>query len=156
MVSLSDLVEIKHTVTVRGAQVEIVGVTAETLGQLINSFPEIRMALSGHAGELTPQDLVKMGPRIVASVIAAGVGKPGDAEQEAAAAKLALGEQLALVEAIFDVTFPAGVGPFVEKLRSWGFLGDDGVVVSGWGQGMNSQKPSSPSQALAAEATAKS
>jgi hypothetical protein len=155
MVSLTDLVDIKRTVTVRGEQVEIAGITAETLGQLINSFPELRMALSGHAGELSPQHLISMGPRIVASVIAAGVGKPGDAAQEAAAAKLALGEQLAMIEAIFEVTFPTGVGPFVEKLRSWGFLDDGGIVASGWAQGTNSQKPSSPLQ-VAVEATTKS
>ena len=122
---------------------------------MINAFPELRMVFAGRAPDLSPQDIVAMGPKIVAAIIASGTGCPGDAAAEAAAAKLTIGEQLALLTTIFEVTFPDGFGPFVEKLRSLGFLDDDAGGASGWGRGTNSQKPSNPLQATAEAAASK-
>ena len=144
MVSLVDIVDVKKSVTIRGKDVEVEGINAEKLGLLINAFPELRMMFAGRAGDLSPQDIVAMGPKIVAAIIASGTGSPGDEAVEAAAAKLTIGEQMTLLTTIFEITFPDGFGPFVEKLRSLGFMDDDAGGASGWGPGMNSQKPSNP------------
>lgn len=155
MVSLVDIVDITKTVTIRGKDIEVVGINAEKLGFLINAFPELRMTFAGRAGELSPQDIASMGPKIVAGIIASGTGSPGDEAAEAAAAKLTIGEQMALLTTIFEVTFPDGFGPFVAKLQSLGFMDDAGPGASGWGQGTNSHAPSSPLPVTAEAAASK-
>jgi len=145
MVSLVDIVDVRKTVTVRGKDIEVEGINAEKLALLINAYPELRMAFAGRGMDLKPDDLISMGPKIVASIIAAGVGsRPGDVEQEAAAARLTIGEQLTVLTTVFELTFPDGFGPFVEKLRSLGLVDANEGAASGWGQGTNSQKPPSP------------
>ena len=156
MVSLVDIVDVKKTATIRGKDIEVEGINAEKLGLLINAFPELRLVFGGRAADLTPQDIVSMGPKIVAAIIASGTGSPGDAAAEAAAAKLTIGEQMTLLTAIFEVTFPDGFGPFVEKLRSLGFIDqDDAPGGFGWGPGTNSQRPPKPLQATAETAASR-
>jgi len=155
MVSLIDIVDVKHTVTIRGKEIEVEGINAEKLGTLIAAYPDLRLAFAGKGVDLKPEDIVTMGPLIVASVIAWGTGAaPTDKAAEDAAAKLTIGEQITLLTKIFEVTFPDGFGPFVEKLRSLGLIEGAGGAVSGWGPGTNSHKPPSPSPAP--EATAES
>lgn len=149
MVSLVDIIDVKKSVTIRGKAIEVEGINAEALGQLIVSFPELRLAFAGKASEMSPQSIIALGPKIVVAIIAAAIGKFGDPAEEAAAAKLTIGEQLALLTAIADVTFPDGFGPFVAKLKSLGLVEGE-AAGSGWAPGMNSQKPSSPSQVMAA------
>lgn len=151
MVSLVDIVDVTKTVTVRGKEIAVEGINAEKLGLLINAFPELRMAFAGRAGDMTPQDIVSMGPKIVAAIIASGTGSPGDAAAEAAAAKLTIGEQLTLLTTMFEMTFPDGFGPFVERLRSLGFMDDDAGGAFGRGPGTNSHAPPNPSQAATVE-----
>jgi hypothetical protein len=148
LVSLVDIIDLKKTVTIRGKALEVEGINAEKLGLLILSYPELRLMFAGKAVELSPQGVIALGPKIVASVIAAAIGKLGDEAEEAAAGKLALGEQLELLATIFELTFPDGVGPFVARLRSLGVL-DSVAGASGWAPGTNSHAPSSPSQAMA-------
>lgn len=153
MVSLVDIVDVKHTVTIRGKDIEVVGINAEMLGTLIAAYPDLRLALAGKGVDMNPQDIITMGPVIVASVIAWGTGAAiTDKAAEEAAAKLTLGEQLTVLTKIFEVTFPDGFGPFVEKLRALGLMEGVEVGASGWGPGTNSQKPPSPSPAAAATA----
>jgi hypothetical protein len=159
MVSLVDILDIKKTVTIRGKEIDIEGINAEKLGLLIISFPEMRLAFAGKEVSLKPEDIIKMGPRIVATVIAAGTGpatedKDGQLsfdtevfkQNTAAAGKLSIGEQITLITAIFEKTFPDGFGPFVESLKSLGFdLGASADGAFGWGQAMNSHAISRPS-----------
>ena len=86
MVSLVDLlVDLKKTVTIRGRAVEVEGVNLEKLGFLISEFPELRMLFAGRGGDLKPETIIAMGPRIVASVIAAGMGETGNQAAESLA-----------------------------------------------------------------------
>ena len=59
---------------------------------------------------------------------------------EAVAARLGLGEQLDLLAAIFELTFPQGVGPFVTKLDALGLL-KSADAASGWAQDTKSPEP---------------
>jgi hypothetical protein len=57
---------------------------------------------------LDPQAIVASGPDALAAFIAAGTGHPGETEHEAAAAHLALTDQIELVAVILQVTLPEG------------------------------------------------
>lgn len=117
MVSLVDLAEMKANVKIRGQDVEVSGVTADTLVRLMTEAPEIRRVLAGKAlGEELAQNLLMQGPHIVAVIIAAGCGHGNDEKQIAGAKKLTVGEQAMLLNKIIEVTFPQGLGVFLDGL----------------------------------------
>lgn len=135
MASLLDIAATPRKITIQGKEIEVYGITAETLSLLLLRFPAIMKAFGG----MTPsnESLIAIGPEAVAAIIACGVGHPGDKQQEAAAAKLGLGDQMDLLDEILRLTFPRGVGPFVSKLEELGALVREDVPVP---------KVSSPSQ----------
>jgi hypothetical protein len=141
MVSLLDIADQQKTVTIRDKDVAVFGISAQDIVYLFGKFPELRLLMSGKQTDLTPEALLKLAPGAVAAAIAAGTGSAGDEQAEAVAARLGLGEQLDLLAAIFDLTFPQGVGPFVQKLDALGLLksADSG---SGWAQATRSPEPS--------------
>ena len=141
MVSLLDIADQQRTVTIRGKDVAVFGISAQDIVYLFGKFPELRLLMSGKQADLTPETLLKLAPGAVAAAIAAGTGSAGDENAEAVAARLGLGEQLDLLAAIFELTFPQGVGPFVAKLDALGLLKSaDGA--SGWAQDTKSPEPS--------------
>jgi hypothetical protein len=142
MVSLLDIADQQKTVTIRDKDVAVFGISAQDIVYLFGKFPELRLLMSGKQADLTPETLLKLAPGAVAAAIAAGTGSAGDEQAEAVAARLGLGEQLDLLAAIFDLTFPQGVGPFVQKLDAFGLLKSaDGA--SGWVQDTKSPEQSS-------------
>lgn len=150
MVGLVDLIAIKRKVPVRGQEVEVRGIDFQAIGQLILTTPEIKEFVASKGGsfsDITAEDLLRFGPKVVGIIIAAGCGEPGNLAAEKAAASLAIGEQVALLDAIKEATFPQGVGPFVAILHSWGLFEESGgdLGAFGWAPAMNSQKPSPPS-----------
>ena len=141
MVSLLDIADQQKTVTIRDKDVAVFGISAQDIVYLFGKFPELRLLMSGKQADLTPETLLKLAPGAVAAAIAAGTGSAGDEQAEAVAARLGLGEQLDLLAAIFELTFPQGVGPFVAKLDALGLLKSaDGA--SGWAQDTKSPEPS--------------
>jgi hypothetical protein len=141
MVSLLDIADQQRTVTIRDKDVAVFGISAQDIVYLFGKFPELRLLMSGKQADLTPETLLKMAPGAVAAAIAAGTGSAGDENAEAVAARLGLGEQLDLLVAIFELTFPQGVGPFVAKLDALGLL-KSADAASGWAQDTNSPAPS--------------
>lgn len=115
MASLLDLAPSARTVTVRGVAVEVAGVTARGLAVVLRKHPQLIEALKG--GGISVESLAEMGPAVVASVIAAGTGNPGDAKAEAVAESLSISDQLLLVEAIVSETFPDGPENFMKSLE---------------------------------------
>jgi hypothetical protein len=115
---LRDLAGTAEKVTVRGQAIEVPGLSIDGIAQLLNRFDEVRGWLSGGAVDLSAEALVGTGPHLVAAVIAAGTGAPGDEQAEAVASDLAVGEQLALLEAIMRVSFPDGLGNFLNRLTA--------------------------------------
>jgi hypothetical protein len=143
MVSLLDIADLAKTVPVRGKDLTVLGLSARDVVHLFGKFPELRALMAGKASELTPEAIMKLAPAAVAAVIAAGTGSAGDAKAEAVAARLAIGEQVEILAAIFELTFPQGIGPFVARLDAFGLLKGDGA--SGWDQDTKSPAPSKPS-----------
>jgi hypothetical protein len=114
MASLLDIAPLTATVSVRGTDIAVSGVSAKGIANLMSRFPEIREMMVGK--EVSVDRLMEIGGDAVAAIIAAGTGHPGEPDHEAVAANLNLGEQADLIGAIIKLTAPKGVGPLVEKL----------------------------------------
>jgi hypothetical protein len=117
MVSLMDVVPLKKSVLLStGDSLSVGGVTAAGLAAMASKFPEIRALISGGKADpklFTFEGLLEKAPGVVSSILADGCGFPGDDAAEAKAASLPMVDQLALFDAILDLTFPKGVAPFV-------------------------------------------
>lgn len=116
MVSLVDIGNIRHTVMVRGQELDVGGVSAQGVMILLDRFPELRKIMSGKGDDSSGAKIVEMMPEALGAIIAAGCGAPGDKDQEAIARNLTIAEQVELVDEIFKLTFPQGLRPFVERL----------------------------------------
>lgn len=118
MVSLVDIAPAAEKVTIRGQAIEVSGISAAGVASLLARFPELRRFFVGR--DVPVDQLTAMGGDILAAIIAAGTGSPGDEAAEKAAGRLGIDEQADLLTAILRVTLPKGVGPFVEKLTALG------------------------------------
>lgn len=120
MVNLVDVAgaRVPRTVPVQGADVEYHGVSAEGIAYLLDRFPEMRLLISGKDVNLTPDRILEAVPQAVSSIIACGCSDtPGDPDVERAARGLAIGDQMALLTAILEITLPDGVRPLVEGVE---------------------------------------
>ncbi len=118
MVGLLDIAPLIQTVTIRDHPIEVTGVSAKGVAQLLLRFPELRALISGR--DVGLDQLLALGGDIIAAVIAAGCGQAGDELAEAAAGRLGLDDQAELLAAIMALTMPQGLGPFVDKLARMG------------------------------------
>jgi len=118
MPGLLDIAPSSEIVTIRGAAVEVTGVSAQGFAELLGRFPELRKLMTGM--EVNPDALFAVAGAAVAPIIAAGTGSPGDDAAEAVAARLSVDEQAELLEAVFRQTFPRGIGPFAKRLAALG------------------------------------
>ena len=120
MVGLVDIAPITSSVTIRGQDITITGVSARGIASLLARFSELRALVTGR--EVALDELLRLGGDVIAAIIAAGTGTPGDAQTEAAADNLTLEEQADLLAAIVELTMPRGLGPLVERLSRLGLL----------------------------------
>jgi hypothetical protein len=120
MASLLEVANVARSVTVRGVDVSVVGLSGTEIATLMARFPEVGKLMSGV--EPDRKSLMKMAPVALNAFIAAGTGKAGDKATEDFAGTLGVGEQLDLIDEILRLTFPRGIGPFVEKLKGLGLL----------------------------------
>lgn len=119
MVGLVDIVPKSETVMVGDTAVAVSGISARGVAYLLSKFPDLRKLMSGQpVGDDIADAVMRVAPDAIAAIIAAGIGKPGDAEQEAAADQLTLEPQADLLAAILRLTLPRGIGPFAEKLAA--------------------------------------
>jgi len=118
MVSLLDIAPNKKTVTIRGSDLEVSGITADGLVHLLQTFPELQKAFAGVAIEQAElKGLISRFGYTVGEIIAMGVGMQGDPSTIAfAMTQLGLGEQTEIVEKIFELTFPKGPKSFLDAL----------------------------------------
>jgi hypothetical protein len=128
MTSLVDAGRVIRTVSIGGKDVTVEGVSLDGVVLLLDRFPEFKELITPKRGEINPTEfslegLIRLSPRIMGAVIAAGLGRPGNGEEEEVAKSLPIGLQIKLIKEIMDVTFPGGLGPFVDDLRSMGLLG---------------------------------
>ena len=125
MVGLVDIAPITSSVTIRGQDITITGVSARGIASLLARFPALRALVTGR--EVALDELLKLGGDVIAAIIVAGTGTPGDTQAEAAADNLTLEEQADLLAAIVELTMPRGLGPLVEKLSRLGLLAGGGA-----------------------------
>jgi hypothetical protein len=138
MAGLLDIAPRVESVAVGGSAVDVYGVSASGIAALLSRFPELRMMMSGK--DVGIERLMEMGGDVVAAIIAAGCGLPGNPDAEAIAARLGIEEQADLLSAVLRLTMPGGVGPFVDKLKSLG--GSLGLEASVAEPATKSPKPS--------------
>lgn len=149
MPGLLDIASAPARVEVRGTMVDVFGVSAEGIAHLMTEFPEIKALFSGKEVELSAGMLASTGPDAVAAIIACGASvkegerpAPGNAEAEAVAKSLSIDEQVELLSAILERTFPRGLGPFVEAVqRATATIGGAADATSK-AQAMTSPSPS--------------
>ncbi len=120
MVGLVDIAPLTSTVSIREQNITVTGISARGIAHLLARFPELRALMTGR--EVALDDLLKLGGDVIAAIIAAGTGVPGDADVETAADNLTLEEQADLLAAIVELTMPRGLGPLVERLSRLGLL----------------------------------
>lgn len=116
MPGLLDIASAPARVEVRGVKVDVFGVSAEGVAYLLTNFPEIKALFAGKEVSFDTATLATKAPRAIAAIIAAGTGNAGNADAEAIAASLAVDEQAELLAKIIELTFPRGLGPFVEAV----------------------------------------
>lgn len=142
MASLLDVAAVPRTVEINGIQVAVYGVSAQGVASLMARFPAFGKFMSGT--NPSTEELMKVGPEALAAFIAAGTGKLDDPEAEKIAGTLSVGSQLELVDMILKLTFPRGVGPFVQKLRDLGVMAQQGVREVSAMDSQEESKNSSP------------
>jgi hypothetical protein len=119
---MADLLDIAPStavaiVTVNERRIKVRGVSIDTIASIVARFPELKMLFNGSGGDIVPRLIAGCGAA-VGPVIAAGCGHAGEEEYEQRAASLLPEQQLKFVRAIFGLTFPNGIGSFVEELSS--------------------------------------
>ncbi len=138
MVGLVDIAPVTKDVVIRGHRISVTGVSARGVAHLLSRFPDLRALVAGR--EVAPEQIIALGGDVVAAILAAGTGHPGDERVEAAVENLTLEEQAELLVEIARLTMPNGVGPFVEKLSALGI--SPGAGGGSATQEQTSRKPS--------------
>jgi len=124
MTSLLDIAPLTETVSVGGKDVDVYGLSAEGLVNLIARFPEVRQLLGGgkRGAGLGVEEVLDLGGKVVASIIAAGCGLPGNKEAEVIASRMGLDAQADFIGKIMKLTLPNGLAPLVAKLTAIGAI----------------------------------
>lgn len=105
-----DVVRIgEHRVRVRGVSVNAIAAIAAR-------FPALKTIATETPGDNFMSLMIAGCGAAIGPIIAAGCGHPGDEQYEKRAEALLPEEQLKLLRAIFGLTFPNGIGSFVEEL----------------------------------------
>jgi len=91
-------------VLVLGQEVEIFGITNRMWAVLARRYPEMKRRFASL--EVPPEDLKISGMESAPAIIAAGLGKLGDDEVEAAVDRLPNEAQIALMKAIMELSYP--------------------------------------------------
>jgi hypothetical protein len=102
MAGLLEIANVPRMVNVLGKDVDVFGISGRAVAALMARFPAVGKMFSGI--EVQKEDLYKMGPEVIAALIAAGCGKPGDPAAEEFAANLGVGDQLDLLDEILRLS----------------------------------------------------
>lgn len=120
MVALTDIAPSTLTVNVGGGDVSVFGVSAKGIASLLSQFPSLKSIFAGDElkFDFTFESVLEFGPDVVAAVIAAGCGLPGDPKALEVAASIPVADQARLLQAIFKLTMPDGPGPLLDALNA--------------------------------------
>lgn len=122
MAKLHDIIPPQHRVVIATAEgdqeVDVRGLDLEDITNLMARYPEVIEQLDGN--KLDASALLKMGPKIIAAVMAYGCGAPNDPGAEQVLMRLPLGTQVDILNIIVKETAPNGIGPFVKLMKALG------------------------------------
>jgi hypothetical protein len=129
---MADLLDIAPStavavVKIDGNRIKVRGVSVDAIASIVARFPELKSLVNGGLGDNFVPRLIEGCGAAVGPIIAAGCGHLADETYEQHAAKLLPEHQIKFIKAIFGLTFPNGIGSFVEELT--GLLGgtDEGA-----------------------------
>jgi hypothetical protein len=117
---MADLLDIAPStavaiVTVNERRIKVRGVSVDTIASIVARFPALKSLANGDGGDIVSRLIAGCGAA-VGPIIAAGCGHPGEEEYEKRGAILLPEQQIKFLRAIFGLTFPNGIGSFVEEL----------------------------------------
>ena len=126
---MADLLDIApatsvESVWIDGNRITVRGLSVDAIASIIARFPELRSLLGGGFGDSIVPRLIEGCAAAVGPIIAAGCGHLADETYEAHAARLLPEQQMKILKVIFGLTFPNGIGSFVEAMT--GLLGGTG------------------------------
>lgn len=143
----------KNSETGEDEYAAVTGVSVKGLLTLFLRFPDLQKFFSGSGVSML--ELMQTMPETIAAIIAAGTGTPGDEKAEEIADKLPAEIQLDILQAIWNLTFRSGFGPFVQRLMA---LAAQAAAIrqDNFGKGPHTKsppqsKPSSPPDTIANE-----
>ncbi|MDE2467227.1 MAG: hypothetical protein KGL35_00360 [Bradyrhizobium sp.] len=116
MADIFDIVASTETVKLGGVAIEVGGVPLGDFLKIVKRFPAVIAALKRE--QVEPAVWFDCGAEAIAALLAAGVGKLGDADAEARIGRFPGAYQLALLKSIMAQTMPDGPGPFVRELMT--------------------------------------
>lgn len=113
MTTLLDIGPLTEEVEIRGAKLTVEGLSAGHLFQLFNDFPDMKKLLGNKDGD--PKEVfLSLAPELIAKIIATVTGSQHDPQAEMKAMSLGAGDQLTILLAMQRLSFPSGIGPFVD------------------------------------------
>jgi len=120
---MADLLDIApstavEVVKIDGQRVLVRGISVDAIASIVARFPGLKSLASGDIGGDIILRLIEGCGAAAGPIIAAGCGHLGDARYEQLAAKLLPEHQVKFLRAIFGLTFPNGIGLFVQELSS--------------------------------------
>lgn len=110
--TLADLAGVREQVPFGESFIEVRGISTANALAILQRFPHLAKLTNG----FKISDLLVVAPEAVAAIIAAGIGKPNDEQEEEAASVIPIEAQFDLIEAIGRSTFKSGFGPFVQRV----------------------------------------
>jgi hypothetical protein len=116
MASLLDIGPLTEEVEVRGVSLTVHGLTAGHLFQLFAEFPDMRKMLKKEIGSSPQEMMLALAPDLIAKIIAMVTGDAHNKEAEAKAKEIGASDQLSIMAAVQRLSFPEGIGPFVERV----------------------------------------
>jgi hypothetical protein len=116
MVSLVDIVPQTRTVQIAAGELELRGLGLRQIADLFLLFPNLRNLFVEGAPEITATELILGAPDAIGMIISLAAGQPEAANKIVdVGSGVAPDECFICLEAIFDLTFPRGVAPFLQK-----------------------------------------
>lgn len=119
MVDILDVATpVREVETARYGKLTVKCLTLEGLVYLFRNHPEIfKMFSSDGKQQMSLDEIFKLGENVVASVLAAGLGHPGNADVIQKCKEMNPDDMWTIAEAIFEESFPkAGAANFLERI----------------------------------------
>jgi hypothetical protein len=150
MVSLVDIVPQKRTVQLAAGELELRGLGLRQIADLFLSFPSLRNVFTEDAPAISAAEIIIGAPDAIGTIIALSAGQPEAAEKIVdVGGGLTPDEVCDCLEAIYDLTFPRGVTPFLVRLAP--FLGL--VADAPSGKDLDMSVPKGPSNSSLQDTT---